>query len=336
MTLRQRILTLVTLVLILTALSIAGWHLLTPPPLLLQGQVEAREVHVSSKIPGRIATLYVEEGQHVLAGNLLVQLESPEIEAKLRQATAAERAASAQQEKAHTGARSEEIRSAYNAWQTAEANASLMEKTFARIQRLHAEGVVPAQKKDEAEARMIAARRTAEATRAGYDMAQAGARHEDKTTADALVAQAEGAVSEVQAYLRETRLSAPLSAEVSAINAEVGELVSPGFPVVSLMDPEDIWVTFQLREDLLPRIRMGTLLPARFPAMGEALYPLKVSHIAAMGDFATWRATRARGDFDLKTFEIRARPEKPIHGLRPGMSAIVIWESLASPEGEQP
>ncbi|TWI77331.1 HlyD family secretion protein [Desulfobotulus alkaliphilus] len=335
MSIPRRIATLFTLVLILTALSVTGWRLLTPPPLILQGEVEAREVHVASKIAGRVAILHIEEGQRVLKEELLVELESPEIEAKLRQATAAERAALAQQEKAHGGARSEEIRSAYNAWQTAEANATLAERTFARIHKLHSEGVVPAQQKDEAEARMTAARRTAEAARAGYDMAIAGARQEDRALADALLAQAEGAVSEVEAYLREARLSAPLAAEVSSINAEVGELVSPGFPVVSLVDLNDIWITFQLREDLLTRFRMGDELPTKFPALGERHFTLKVTHIAAMADFATWRATRSRGDFDLKTFEVRARPLHPIPGLRPGMSALVVWEDL-QPEGERP
>ncbi len=335
MSIPRRIATLVTLVVVLAALSVTGWWLLKPPPLILQGEVEAREVHVSSKMAGRVGTLHIEEGRQVVKEELLVELESPEIEAKLRQATAAERAALAQQEKAHSGARSEEIRSAYNTWQTAEANATLAEKTFARIHRLNAEGVVPEQKKDEAEARMTAAQRTAEAARAGYDMAIAGARQEDRAAADALLEQAEGAVSEVEAYLREARLSAPLAAEVSSINAEVGELVSPGFPVVSLVDLSDTWVTFQLREDLLTRFRMDDKLPAKFPALGDQLFTLRVTHIAAMADFATWRATRSRGDFDLKTFEVRARPLTPIPGLRPGMSALVIWEDLRH-EGERP
>ncbi|MCW7752789.1 efflux RND transporter periplasmic adaptor subunit [Desulfobotulus sp. H1] len=335
MSIAQRIASLVILVLILAALSITGWRFITPPPLMLQGEVEAKEVHVSSKIAGRISLLPVEEGERVMKGSLLVELESPEVDARLRQAEAAHRAAQAQQEKARAGARSEEIRSAYNAWKAAEANADLAERTFARIHRLHTDGVVPTQKKDEAEARMIAARKTTEAARAGYDMAMTGAREEDKAAADALTDQAEGAVSEVEAYLRETRLTAPLTAEVSTINAEEGELISPGFPVVSLVDLTDIWVVFQLREDFLTRIRMDTELPVRFPALGETIYPLKVTYISAMADFATWRATRARGDFDLKTFEVRARPAEPIPGLRPGMSALVLWKEL-HPAGHRP
>lgn len=328
----QRTGTIILGIAVLAVFSISIWWILTPPPLFIQGEVEAKEVQVSSKIAARVSAIPVKEGQNVKKNELLVQLESPEIQAKLIQSSAAQKAAMAEQKKAHKGARQEEIRSAYNAWQTAEANSDLAEKTFARIKKLHKEGVVPGQQMDEAEAKHIAARKTANAAKARYDMAVAGARREDKEAADAMVAKAQGAVSEVKAYLNETKLTAPVSAEVSSINAEQGELVSPGFPVVSLVDLSDIWVTFQLREDLLTRIRMGTILPVKFPALGENKYPLVVTYISPMGDFATWRATKARGDFDLKTFEVHLRPKENISGLRPGMSGIVNWDELPETE----
>jgi len=317
---------------ILTMLSVAGWFLLKPPPLIVQGEVEATQVQVASKIFGRIESLAIREGEIVKKGQLLATIDSPEIRAKMQQAEAAQKAAGAQREKAYTGARSEEIRMALNVWQRAKAGAELSQKTYERIRRLQRDGVVPAQKLDEAEAQWKGAQRAEKAARATYDMALAGARKEDRTTASALAEQASGALAEVEAYLGETRLLAPIDGEVADIIPERGELTSPGYPIVILVDLGDIWVTFNLREDLLSKIRMGSLLPARFPALGNKETYLKVNYITALGDFATWRATKATGDFDLKTFEVRAIPVRSLEGLRPGMSAVVEWEGINAPD----
>ena len=294
-----------------------------PVPLVIQGEVDATDVSVAAKIPGRVAQILVREGQSVVRGDLVVVLDSPELDAKMAQAEAAAQAAEAQQQKAEHGTRSEEIRVAYNQWQKALAAAELATKTFNRVDRLNADGVLPAQKRDETEAGLKAARETAEAAKAIYDMALAGARREDRRAAAALVAQANGAVSEVEAIRKETRLSAPIDGEVTLRVVEAGEVVSAGFPLVKIVDLNDVWVVFHLREDLLAGIRMGTRLTARIPALADRSVTLAVDYIAPMGDFAAWRATRAQGDFDLKTFEVRARPTGPVDGLRPGMSAIV-------------
>jgi len=185
--------------------------------------------------------------------------------------------------------------------------------------------VLPAQRRDEAEAQLKTARDAEEAAKAGYDMAVGGARTEDKDAAQALVARADGAISEVEAFLAETRLAAPLAGEVYRRNVEVGELVGPGYPIVTIVDLTDVWVTFNLREDRLAGISMGQVLRGRVPALGGREVELKVDFIAAQGDFATWRATNAQGGFDLKTFEVRARPTSPVAGLRPGMSVVVEW-----------
>ena len=292
-------------------------------PLVIQGEVDATDVSVAAKIPGRVAQLLVQEGQSVARGDLVAILESPELDAKLAQASAAARAAEAQQQKAEHGARTEEIRAAYNQWQTAMAAAELATKTFNRVDRLHADGVLPTQKRDEAEAGRKAARETAEAARAIYDMALAGARREDRRAAAALLAQANGVVSEVEAIRKETRLRSPIAGEVALRVVEDGEVVSAGFPLVKIVDLNDPWVVFHLREDLLADIRIGSRLTARIPALADRSVTLAVDYIAPMGDFAAWRATRAQGDFDLKTFEVRARPTSPVDGLRPGMSAVV-------------
>ncbi len=310
----------------LGVLAVTGWSLWKPAaPVCLQGEIEAAEADVSAKLAGRVAELAVEEGQQVKKGQVLAVLESPEIEAKLRQADAARIAAAARKQKADHGAREEEVRQAYHLWQRALDGASLAEKTFRRIERLFADGVVPAQRRDEAESQWRTAVSQAEAAKAAYDMAAAGARPEDREAADALVRQAAAMVSEVKAFLAETRLKAGMDGEVREIIARRGEMISPGYPVIRLVDLRDVWATFNLREDQLAGIRMGDRLTATIPALGNREVPLRVTFIAPLGDFATWRATSASGGFDVKTFQVKARPVEPIPGLRPGMSVLLYW-----------
>ena len=299
-----------------------------PAPLVIQGEVEATEVSVAAKIAGRIKSLPVREGQNVAQREMVAQIESPELEAKLTQAEAAAEAADAQRDKAENGARNEEIRAAKSQWQAAVINESLAQKTYERIARLYADNVVSAQKRDEAEASLRAARQSVAAAKAAYDMAVSGARNEDREAAEAQAAQARGVISEVQASLEETKLQAPISGELTQRVVEVGELVSAGFPLVKIVDLNEIWVVFNLREDLLADIHMGSQLNVQFPALNNLSVPLQVDYISCLGDFATWRATRATGDFDMKTFEVRARPIKPVPGLRPGMTAVLDWSAM--------
>jgi len=300
-----------------------------PTPDLVQGEFEATSISVAGKIPARIATVHVREGDTVRRGDLLVSLSSPEIEAKLDQAEAAHAAATAQREKADSGARSEEVQAARNMWLRAQAATDLADTTAARVERLYRDGIVPAQRRDEAVANRKATQEATNAARATYDMARSGARSEDRRSAQALEDQAAGAVAEVQAYLGETRLVAPIDGEVSVVVADSGELVAAGYPVLTLLDLDDTWVSFNLREDRLGAIRMGRRFRVRVPALGDQEVELEVSYIAAQGDYATWRSTGAAGGFDLKTFEVRGRPVAPVAGLRPGMSAIVDWDEWA-------
>ena len=316
------------LLVVLTIIIVAGWLYLRPTPLVIQGEVDATQIKVSAKIAGRIDKLHVTEGDTVEAGQVLVTLDSPEIQAKLSQAMAARKAATAQEQKAFTGERKENIQAAYNNWMKAKAGVDLSVKTYQRVQRLYAEGGVSAQKRDEAEAQKQSAVETERAARAVYEMAQTGARAEDKMAASAMVEQASGAVSEVEAYLREMNLKAPARGEISTIVAQQGEIVSAGYPIINLVDLSDLWITFNLREDLMSRIRMGEEFDATFPALGNARIRLKVSYINALGSYATWNATKTSGDFDMKTFEVRARPLTPNATLRPGMTALLDWDSL--------
>jgi HlyD family secretion protein len=317
-----------TLLLVVAAVSIIGWIVLKPEPIVLQGQAEATEVRVSGKVPGRISKFLVSEGMKVKKGDTLVLLDSPELNAKLMQATSAEDAANAQSQKANKGARAEQIAGAYELWQKAEVGVKLAEKTFNRVQNMFTEGVVSAQKRDEAEANYQAAVATSKAAKSQYDMAMNGAEKEDKLAAVAMVNRAKGAVSEVESYLSETMLVSPISGEVSDIFPKQGELVGSGAPIMNIVDLSDMWVVFNIREDLLSSIQIGKEFEANVPALGNKTVKLKVNYIKAMASYATFKATKTNGGFDVKTFEVRAIPVAAIKGLRPGMSLMVDYEKL--------
>ncbi|MBF0233527.1 MAG: efflux RND transporter periplasmic adaptor subunit [Desulfamplus sp.] len=310
------------------------WYLQEPDVEFIQGEVDAAQVNLAVKIAGRVSEVFVKEGQSVEKGASLLKLDSPEIDAKLQQAASSEKAASAQRDKAFAGARSQEVAGAMNLWIQSQEVAELAEKTYRRINNLFADGIVPGQKRDEAEAKWKVSSAASSAARSQYDMVLEGARKEDMQAATALVDKAQGAVSEVKSYLQETSLESPLAGEVIHVLAKPGEIVSPGYPLVTILDLDDIWVTFNLREDRLAGMRMGVVFPVSAPALGNGKFDVKISYVSALGDFATWRATSASGGFDLKTFEVRARPLEKIEGLRPGMSVIVPVKDL--PIKDQP
>jgi HlyD family secretion protein len=233
-------------------------------------------------------------------------------------------AAAAQRDKANHGAREEEIRAAEANWRRAHEGAVLAETTFHRVDRLARDGVAPAQRRDEAETLWKSAREAEAAARALLDMAVAGARNEDKASAAAIVDAADGTIAEVQSYLRETSVYAPAAGQVFRRNLEPGEMVAAGLPIVTLVDLSDAWATFHLREDRLAGVTVGSTVQIEIPALGGRRATFKVSYLAPEADYATWRPTTAQGGFDVKSFEVRARPVRPVDGLRPGMSAILI------------
>ncbi len=318
---------IVAVVIVIVVVSLISWLITRATPLIIQGQVEATSYKASSKIAGRIEEMKVSEGDSVEKGQLLYVLSTPEIDAKLRQAEAVRSAASAQDQLALAGARSEQIEGALNMWQKAEAGLSLARKTFERAKNLYDQGVIPAQKYDEAEANYKAMKATASAAKAQYDMAKAGARKEDKAAAKAMLEQAQSVVSEVEIYQRDACVYAPASGEVSTVIAQEGELVGTGYPVVAILDISDQWVSFYLRETMLPKIHVGTRFQGYVPALDRDV-DLEVYYIAVQADFATWTATRTQGSFDVRTFNVKARPVGPVDDLRPGMSVLVNWDTI--------
>ena len=314
-------------VVIIVSVVLISWYLRRSTPTLIQGTVECTTYKASSKVPGRIDDMKVEQGDRVEKGQLLYTLSTPELEAKLQQAEAVKSAAAALDQAAIAGARIQQIEAAMNMWEKAQAGLELARKTYERVKNLYEQGVVPEQKMDEASANYKAMEATALAAKAQYNLAMDGARKEDKEAAAARVRQAEGAVSEVESYISDAMVYSPVTGEVSTIIAEQGELVGSGYPVVAILDMSDMWVTFNIKETLLPAIRVGTRMSGYVPALGYDV-EFEVTYIAVQADFATWSATRTQGGFDIRTFAVKAKPLGAEEGMRPGMSVLVDWDAI--------
>ena len=309
---------------IILAVSIIGYFVSRPKDIVIQGEAEATEYRVSGKVPGRIEEFRAQEGDAVHKGDTLVIIDSPEIRSKIAEANAAKAAAVAQKNKAMNGARAEQITGAYEMWQKALVGEEVMRKSYERIKSLHDQKVVSDQKYDEVEAQYNAAVATAKAAKSQYDMAVKGARQEDKDAAVALVERANAAVRLVNSYKDEIRLTSPADGIIAARYPKVGELVGQGSPIMTIQDLEDMWFTFNIREDRLHKMQQGDKITLTVPALDNAQVTATVYYMAVRESYATWRATKEMGEFDTRTFEVRARPDAPVKGLRPGMSVIMI------------
>ncbi|MFT7723901.1 MAG: efflux RND transporter periplasmic adaptor subunit [Roseateles sp.] len=320
---RRPVVALAVVLLVVALVAWGFWRAAQPAPAYFQGQMEARETDVAPKVSARIAQVHVKEGQRIQPGELLVEMDSPEVRAKLAQVEAARDAAQAVADKAQAGARPQELRMARLNWQRAQAAAELAETSYRRVQSLFDQGLVAAQKRDEALANHRAARDQALAAQAQYELANAGARREDRAAAQAQVRQVQGAMAEVEAARAETQLRSPVGGEVSQVLARQGELSPQGVAVVTVVDLNDQWLVLNVREDELARFAQGSRFTGRLPALDGREVQFQVYYLGVLPDFATWRATRAGQGFDARTFEVRARPAAPIPGARPGMSVVV-------------
>lgn len=310
------------LIAVVATVAGVGFLALGRAPEIIQGQVEVTEYRVSSKVPGRILEIRVKEGDRVRKGDTLAILEAPDILAKQQQAEAVESAASALNDQARNGARQEQIQGAFQLWQQAKAGLEIAEKSYNRVKRLFDEGVVSAQKADEALAQYKALQAQEEAAKSQYEMAVNGARQEEKRAAQAQLNQARGVVSEVNSYIDETVQLAQMDGEVCEIYPKLGELVGTGSPIMTIAITDDMWGTFNVREDLLKGIKVGDTFKAYVPAFDQDI-EMKVYYMKDEGSYAVWKATKATGQYDLKTFEVRARPTASFDGLKAGMSLIV-------------
>lgn len=306
----------------IVAIGLIGTLAFKSEPEVIQGYVEVSEYRVSSKVPGRVLELRVKEGDYVKVGDTLAILDAPDVKAKLAQAQSAESAATAMDQMANNGARREQINGVFALLQQAKAGLEIAQKSYNRVQRLYNEGVMSAQKRDEAFANYKALEAQVKAAKSQYDMAVNGARREEKLAAAAQVNRAKGAVQEVNSYINETMQIAQKEGEVSDVFPKVGELIGTGSPIMNISILDDMWGTFNVREDQLNGMQVGSTITAFVPAFNKEI-KMKVYYIKDQGSYATWKATKANGQYDLKTFEVKARPIKPFEGLRPGMSLII-------------
>ena len=303
--------------------ALVGLFAIHPQKEMITGEVDASEYRVSNMVPGHIDSIYVHEGDRVHRGDTLAHIASRQVDAKMQQAQAARSAASAQSRKAQAGARSQQKEMAYQVWQKAQAAEEVYRKSYERVKGLRDKGVVAQQKLDEVEAKYKVAQADCAAAEQQYLMAQEGAQREDIDAAAALVGRAGGAVAEVQSYLDDSYLIAPCDGEVVEIFAKLGDLIGTGSPVVSILDMNDTWMYFAVREDLLHDLNSGATVQVRIPALGNQTYPCTVRRVQAMASYATWRATKTNGQYDVKSFDVKVVPQGVIEGIKPGMTAIL-------------
>ena len=302
--------------------ALIGYYFIPDKEEIIQGQMDVSEYRISSKVPGRILELRVQEGDFVHAGDTVALLEAPEVNAQAESAAAAENAAAALSDMANKGARQEQIQGALEMWNKAKAGLDIAKKSYERINRLYEEGVMTAQKRDEVYANYQASLAQEKAAKSQYDMAVNGAREEERRAAAEKVNMAKGNVNLVKAYKKETIQIANIDGEVSEIYPKIGELVGTGSPIMTISITDDIWGSFNVREDQLKGMKMGDVITAYVPAIEKDI-KLKVYFVKDQGSYAVWKATKASGQYDMKTFEVKARPTEKLEGIRPGMSLIM-------------
>jgi len=302
---------------------LVGLLAIHPEKEIISGETDAAEYRVSNMVPGHVDTIFVEEGDRVHRGDTLAHIASRQVNAKMQQAEAARDAASAQSRKARGGARSQQVEMARQVWQKAQAAEEVYRKSYERIKGLKEKGVVSAQQYDEIEAKYKVAQADCAAAEQQYLMAKEGAQREDIDAAAALVGRAGGAVAEVQSYLDDSYLIAPCDGEVVELFAKQGDLLGTGSPVVSIVNLDDTWMNFAVREDRLAGMEVGDIVKVNIPALGKQTYPCTVRRMQAMASYATWRSTKIGGQHDVKSFDVKVVPQAPIKGLRPGMTAII-------------
>lgn len=310
---------------VVAIVGLSLWFLVQPQPLLIQGEADATRIDVAARVDGRIAARPAARGADVVKGDVLLTIDNPQLLARLREALAAKAVAETDLARIRVGTRAEVVAARKAAIIAADASAKLAQQTYDRTRQLTEKDFASVQKLDEATASLDVAKRALEQARLAYDEAVAGYTPEERGVAAAAVDKAVAAIRTLQAQVDELVVKAPTAAQVYQVNAETGEYVSPGVPLLSLVDLSDVWIRFDMREDLLRGLKPGDRFTVRIPALADRAVPVAVRTIATRGEYAGWRATRATGDFDLRTFEVRTYPVEPVTGLRPGMSVYADW-----------
>lgn len=287
---------------------------------IITGLVETSSISVSSKIPGRIEAIYVKEGDKIKKGQLIAKMESKEMDAKAEQARGQFEIAKFKYQMALNGARPEEINAIEKLYLQAKYQFELAEKTLNRMMNLYNDSLISAQEKDVYEFQYKAALEQMNAAKSKYDMIVKGARFEEIEMAKGLYYQAENGLKEALAYQSELEIRSPVDGELHKKMANQGEILASGYPVFTIIDLNDIWVTIQLKEDEMQGLKIGDVLTGKVTALRNNKFKFKVYYISDIGDFANWRPTNQKGDFDIRTFEVRLRALDKIEGFRPGMT----------------
>jgi HlyD family secretion protein len=312
------------IVAVIAGLSI--WYLVRPQPLLVQGEVDATRLDIAARVDGRVADIPVERGENIAAGAVLVRIDNPETLAKHEQALAAKVVADAQLANIKAGTRAEVIAARKAALERAQASVILAQKTYDRISQLAEHGNAPQARLDQATDTLHESQRATDQAKSAYEQAVNGYTAEERQISAANVQKAVADIAAVQSVIDQMVITAPVASQVYKRNVEPGEYVSPGVPLVTLIDLNDLWIHFDLREDLVKTLKIGDRFDVRIPALADRRITVEVKLIATKGEYASWRATRATGDFDLRTFAIRAYPVEKVPELRPGMSAYMDWQ----------
>ena len=308
-----------------TVAALSIWYLVRPQPLLVQGEVDATRFDIAARVDGRVAEIPVVRGQDVAAGAVLVRIDNPETIAKNEQSLAARIVAEAQLANVNVGTRPEVIAARKAELERAQASVVLAQKTYDRVSQLAEHGNAPIARLDQATDSLHESQRAVDQAQSAYDQAVNGYTKEEHEIAEASVGKAIADIKAVQSIIDQMVVYAPVATQVYQRNVEPGEYVSPGVPLVTLIDLSDMWIHFDLREDLVKTLKVGDRFGVRIPALGDRRITVEVRLIATKGEYASWRATRATGDFDLRTFSIRAYPVDKAPELRPGMSAYLDW-----------
>jgi len=320
---KSKLIIAIPVIIVILGIIILAKNAATPDEMVITGIVESKTVDVASKIPGRVDRILLKEGDRLKKGDTIAILESKEMSAKVEQARSAMEAARAKLALVRKGARDEEKTASLKLYDQARYQFEYVSKTWTRFQKLFSENVISAQEKDGVEFQYKAAKEQMEAAKAKYDMAMNGARPEEITATEALFNQAANAYNEASAYLQELTIKSPLEGEISNSIVDEGEVISAGYPIFTILDPNDSYIVIQLREDQMQKVKKGNIYKGKVPALGNEEFEFEVTYMASMADFATWKPTSQKGEFDLKMFEIHLRPKQAVNGLRPGMTANI-------------
>jgi HlyD family secretion protein len=321
-----------SIIVVVVATAIAAlsvWYLVRGEPLLVQGEVDATRFDIAARVDGRVGEIPVMRGEDVGANAVLVRIDNPETVAKHEQTLAAKIVADAQLANINAGTRSETIAARKAALERAQASVVLAKQTYDRVRQLAEHGNAPQARLDQVTDTLHESERAVDQAKSAHEQAVNGYTREERDIATANVGKALADIKAVESILDQMVVYAPVASQVYQRNVEPGEYVSPGVPLVTLIDLNDVWIHFDLREDLVKTLKVGDRFDVRIPALGDRSVNVEVKLIAAKGEYASWRATRATGDFDLRTFAIRAYPVDKVPELRPGMSAYLDW--LARP-----